>query len=114
MSSTPLSEVEKRVMAIVERSKDPSVSESLRGFSKVVALDFPDLGLSYALHFEDGSVKRVESGVVEEADIRVSLPSSTFVNIVDKKTSPVKEYQLGKLKVKGSLSDLLKLRKLLF
>lgn len=109
-----LEEVERRISIVVERSKDQSIAEGLKGFSKLVALEFPDLGITYALRFEDGVVKEVIKGHSEAAEIKVVVPSTTFIGIIDKTTSPVKEYQLGRLRVKGPISDLLKLRKLLF
>lgn len=109
-----LEEVERRISLIVERSRDQSIAEGLKRFSKVVALEFPDLGVSYALRFEDGVIKEVVKGFSEATDVRVVVPSTTFIGIIDKTTSPVKEYQLGRLRVKGPISDLLKLRKLLF
>lgn len=99
---------------VVERFKDQAVTESLRDFSKRIVFEFPDLRVSYTLEVENGELRRVERGSPDQVDIKITMPSSTFVDIIDKKTSPIKEYQLGKIRVKGSMGDLIKLRKLLF
>jgi len=59
-------------------------------------------------------LKSFERKAAERADIRVSMSSSVFIDIIDRKMNPIKEYQLGRINVKGSMSDLLKMRKLLF
>ena len=107
-------ELEKRVDAVIERFKDPEVAKSLKGFTKTIVLEFTDVGVAYTLRVEDGELKGVERGAAGQADVRVSMSSRTFIDIVDKRTNPIKEYQLGRISVKGSMSDLLRMRKLLF
>ncbi len=112
--SEQLEELERRIGVLAERFKDPEVAKSLKGFTKTILFDFPDVGVAYTFHVEDGVLKGYERGAAERADIRVSMSSSVFIGIIDKKTNPIKEYQLGRINVKGSMSDLLKMRKLLF
>ncbi|MBS7638692.1 SCP2 sterol-binding domain-containing protein, partial [Candidatus Bathyarchaeota archaeon] len=76
--------------------------------------DFSDLGLSYVLKVEDGRLADLRSGGEESPDIRITIPSDVFLNVLEKKTNPIKEYSLGRIKIKGSMSDLMRMRKLLF
>jgi len=112
--SVQLEELERRVSVLAERFKDPEVAKSLKGFTKTILFDFPDLGVAYTFYVEDGVLKSFERRAAERVDIWVSMSSSVFIDIIDKKTNPIKEYQLGRISVKGSMSDLLKMRKLLF
>jgi putative sterol carrier protein len=112
--STQLEELEKRIGVLAERFKDPEVAKSLKGFTKTILFEFPDMGVAYTFYVEDGVLKSFERKAAERADIRVSMSSSVFIDIIDRKTNPIKEYQLGRINVKGSMSDLLKMRKLLF
>jgi putative sterol carrier protein len=50
---------------------------------------------------------------IETADIEISTDSRTFLDILHKEISPIGAYSTGKLKVKGKLTDLMKLQKLL-
>jgi len=55
----------------------------------------------------------MEEKKVENPDILVTVDSNVFIDIINKKTNPMKAYTTGKLKAKGKLTDLLKLQKLL-
>lgn len=113
-SDVQLEELDRRISILVERFKDPEVVKSLKGFTKTILFEFPDVGAVYTFYVEDGSLKSFEKKAAERADIRISTSSTVFIDIIDRKTNPIKEYQLGKINVKGSMSDLLKMRKLLF
>lgn len=104
---------ERALEALKKRFEDPEVAKSLSGFTKTIVFEFPDLGVSYTFAVENGSLKSVEKAAAERADIRISMASSLFADIMNKRANPIREYQLGKITVKGSMSDLLKMRKLL-
>ncbi|MHA1721661.1 MAG: SCP2 sterol-binding domain-containing protein [Candidatus Baldrarchaeia archaeon] len=107
-------DVEMGLKIVKERFSDPEVVKSLEGFTKTVLFEFNDLSTSYVLRIENGQLKELNEETVENPDVKITMSSETFVNIINKKTNPIKEYTLGKIKTKGSMTDLLKLRKLLF
>jgi putative sterol carrier protein len=106
--------IEASLKIVKERFHAPEVVKSLEGFTKKVLFEFNDLNISYLLKIENGQLKELTKEFIENPDVKITMSSNTFVDIINKKTNPIKEYSLGKIKVKGSMSDLLKLRKLLF
>lgn len=107
-------DVEMGLKMVKERFNNPDVIKSLEGFTKTILFEFNDLGTSYVLRIENGQLKGLAEESVESPDVKIIMSSDTFLNILNKKTNPIKEYTLGKIKTKGSMTDLLKLRKLLF
>ncbi|MHA1616673.1 MAG: SCP2 sterol-binding domain-containing protein [Candidatus Njordarchaeales archaeon] len=105
---------EEAINIVKERFSDPSIKSSLSGFSKTILLNFPDRNASYILEIENGELKKFEPGSIEAPDVTITMDSETFVKVINKSMSPVKAYMTGKIKIKGSASDLLKLRKVLF
>ena len=98
---------------IVEKFNDPATQESFKGFTKKIMFDFTDTKEQYVVSVQDGktaSVEKVESG---SADVVVSTSTDTFAGIMNKTTNPVTSYVMRKIKVKGSMEDLLKLQKLM-
>jgi len=105
---------EEAINIVRNRFEDPNIRKSLSGFSKTIRLDFPDKNISYVMRIENGELKEFEAKSVENPDAVIVMDSETFVGLINKKISPVRAYMTGKIKVKGSASDLLKLRKVLF
>ncbi|MEX2690214.1 MAG: SCP2 sterol-binding domain-containing protein [Candidatus Njordarchaeales archaeon] len=112
MSENP--EFETAINEVIERFSNPEITKSLANFTRTLKLEFPDIKTLYVLNIENGQLKEVKKESVEKADISVSMNSDTFIGVINKTISPVKAYMTGKIKVKGSMSDLLKLRKVLF
>ncbi|UNQ73473.1 SCP2 sterol-binding domain-containing protein [Infirmifilum sp. NZ] len=106
-------DLERSIELLKKRFEDPEVVKSLSGFTKVVIFEFPDVGKSYTFNIENGLLKSVIEGAQGQGDIRITMSSTTFTDIMSKKANPIREYQLGRITVKGSMSDLLKMRKLL-
>lgn len=63
----------------------------------------------------DGKVNphTVELGARDDADVTITLSADTFAGIVDGKVNPGIAFVMGKIKVKGDKSPLLKLQKIL-
>jgi putative sterol carrier protein len=59
---------------------------------------------------DDGKVKVTEGG--GEADCTITASEETFEKIVNGQQNPTMAYMSGKLKVKGDMSQALKLQKL--
>jgi len=108
------SDFESVINVIRERFSDPEITKILSGFTKTIQLEFPDKGVSYVIELENGQLKAFEQKSIESPDIKVTMNSDVFIGVINKTLSPVKAYMSGKIKVKGAMSDLLKLRKVLF
>lgn len=91
----------------------PAMQASLQGFTKTMQFTFPDLNTSYLFRIENGAVKEFSETSLEKPDILVTSASDTLLAILNKKMSSMSAYTTGKLKVRGSMKDLLKLQKLM-
>lgn len=98
---------------IRERFDDPATQESFKGFTKRIMFDFTDTKELYVLSVEDGKTASVEKTESASADVVVTTSTDTFAGIMNKTTNPVTSYVMRKIKVKGSMEDLLKLQKLM-
>lgn len=98
---------------IKERFGDPQIQESFKGFTKRIMFDFTDTRDQYVLSVEDGKAASLEKVTAATADVVVTTTTDVFAGIINKTTNPVTSYVTRKLKVKGSMEDLMKLQKLM-
>jgi len=75
---------------------------------------FTDLNTSYVMDVVNGQAQSLKEVSIEKPDIMVTIKSDVLLSILDKKMNPVTSYMTGKIKVKGAMSDLLKLQKIMF
>lgn len=92
--------------------EDPANKASFQTFTKTMQFTFPDLNTSFLFKIENGAVKEFGEASVEKPDISVTASSDTLVAIMNKKMNAMSAYTTGKIKVKGSMGDLMKLQKL--
>lgn len=65
-------------------------------------------GGDWVLDVHDGQCQ-VRPGTTENPTATVTTSDETFIGIVTGKTNPMMAYTLGKVKVKGSMGDVMKL-----
>jgi len=97
------------------RSKilDPRVVKDYKAWSgKVMQYHFTDTGAYYHIRFQDGLPQPAVKGKPEKADVTYEMSSQTFLAMSRKEISGLKAYAQGKVKVRASMPDLLKLQKL--
>ena len=92
---------------------DPTTQEKMKGFTKTIQFAFTDLGKTYVLSVQDGKTATVEEKKLEKPDIQISWSSDTFAGIQDKTVNATTAFMSGKLKVKGSMDDMMKLQKVM-
>jgi putative sterol carrier protein len=90
---------------------DPVLQEKMSGYTKSIQFVFPDLSETYVLSIKNGKDASLEKKALENSDISITWNSDVFAGIQDKTTNPTTAYMSGKLKVKGSMEDLMKLQK---
>ena len=105
-------EVEKAVELIKQKFASEDVKKALKNFTRTLQMEFTDLGLSYVFYIENGELIEVKEGKIEKPDILVKGKAEDLVKVIRGEMSGVKAYSLGKMKVKGKMSDLLKLRRI--
>jgi putative sterol carrier protein len=75
--------------------------------------DFTDTKEQYLISVQDGKIATLEKSAAPAGDVVVTTSTDTLVGIMNKTTNPVTSYVTRKIKVKGSMEDLLKLQKLM-
>ncbi len=98
---------------IASRLVESDAKERFKGFKKDLLLTFPDLNLRYLVKIHDGLVIPAETGRSGENVVEVTTDIATFLGILNRSTDAFTAFTTGKLKVQGSIPDLLKLQKLL-
>lgn len=93
--------------------ESPALQPSFHDFTKTMQFNFPDLNTSFLFRIENGVLKEFTESSVEKPDISVTSNSDTLLAIMNKKMGAMSAYTTGKLKVRGSMKDLLKLQKLM-
>lgn len=80
-------------------------------WNKNLAVTFTDLDKTYMTTIVAGVPGEPELVTIDKADIWIRVDSNTWTGIIGGKISGVKAYTGGDLKIKGSMTDLLKLQK---
>lgn len=95
------------------RFEQPETRLAFQGFARNIQFVFPDLQRTFALRIaQDGNATLTEEAV-PKPDITVTTNSDILTGILDRKVNPELAFITRKLKVSGSMEDLLKLQKLL-
>jgi len=93
--------------------ESPALQPSFVDFTKTMQFNFPDLNTSFLFRIENGVLKELSESKLEKPDISVTASSDTLLAVMNKKMGAMSAYTTGKLKVRGSMKDLLKLQKLM-
>lgn len=96
-----------------ERFSDPSVISSLKGLTRTLQVSLTDLNENYVFNITDGVLSKVEKNSLANPDISVIIASPLMEGIMDGKSNGILAYFTGKLKMKGTRDDLLRLQKLI-
>ena len=111
-------EVERKLHELKERLDASDESAQALGDSlpegRVLALHVNDLDADFWTELRQGRLGEVHDGLPPEAHIRIRADSDDFIQMVDGTAGGLfSAYLGGRLRVDASLSDLLRLRKLL-
>ena len=82
-------------------------------WNKTLAMTFTDLEKTYLSTITLGVPSEPELVTIDKADVWIRIDSPTWIGIMDGNISGMKAYTSGALKIKGSMTDLLKLQKLM-
>jgi predicted lipid carrier protein YhbT len=80
---------------------------------RVLTVHVTDLQADFWTVLEAGKMEPLREGKPDEADIRIRAPSDTLLDLIDGKGSLFSAYLAGRVRIDASMSDLLRLRKLL-
>jgi len=94
-----------------ERARnDPELAREIAGMDKKAVVDLTTEVWSF--HLRDGQVHDLQSGAIENPDITITTDQETFEALVDGRIKPMKAFALRKVRIKGDIDDILRLRKL--
>lgn len=99
---------------MMENFNTEKAKKTFRKWSKTMAFEFTDIGKTFYTNIEKGVPSDVVEGEPEgKVHVRITTDSATWKGIMNGEIGGMKAYTSKKLKVKGSMPDLLKLQKLM-
>lgn len=109
--------VEEEYIVMINKLRENFLTDkakkTFRKWNKTMAFDFTDLNKTFYFNIEAGTPNEVIEGIPEKANVKIITDSVTWVGIMKGEIGGMKAYTSKKLKVKGSMPDLLKLQKLM-
>lgn len=104
--------LERTVEKFNEKAKtDEKLQKELEGVERTVLVDLKD-GPKFNFMLKDMRIGDVAEGPIEAPDITIISDTTTLTALLKKEMGPMKAYATQKLKIKASLEDVLRLRKL--
>jgi putative sterol carrier protein len=94
----------------VKVEQDEKLRTELDGMDKTVLIDLESE--TYNFHLHDQKITDFQSGTIDAPDITLQSDPETIQGLIEGKIKPMKAFALRKVRVKGELDDILKLRKL--
>lgn len=91
-------------------ASDPKFEAELKGLKKLVQVVVTD-GETYNFTLENARVGPMSKGAVPNPDITIIGAAETYDQLRSGELRPMKAYATRKLQVKGTLEDILRLRK---
>jgi len=106
-------EIVTRLEKVKAKFSEEKIQKEFANFSKTLEYVFKDKETSFCVSIQNGVPSDFQEKKAEKPDIQLIMDSQTFVEIMDGKLSGMKAYASGKVKLKGSIRDLMKLQKLM-
>jgi len=103
-------EVKQVLQGVREKFDTPETKSKFEGFDRTLQFKFTDLQTSFHTRIHEGVMDPFAEGELEKPNLLVTTDSGTLVGIMQGGLSPLDAYSVGKLKTKGSMTDLLKLQ----
>jgi putative sterol carrier protein len=103
-------EVKQVLEGVREKFDTPETKSKFEGFDRTLQFQFTDLETSFHTRIHNGEMDPFAEGQLEKPNLLVTTDSGTLVGIMQGNLSPLDAYSVGKLKTKGSMTDLLKLQ----
>jgi putative sterol carrier protein len=91
-------------------NNDEKLREELKDMDKKVLIDLEME--KYNFRLQDQRIEQLNVGDVEDPDITVFSDPETMQGLLDGSIKPMKAFALRKIRFKGNIDDLLRLRKL--
>ena len=92
--------------------EDPEIKTLFEYYNKTIQFTFPDIDIDAFLQIGNSAIDALGVGIAE-TELGITMDSTVFFGIMDGTENPEAAYTEGKIKTKGDVSQLVKLRKLL-
>jgi hypothetical protein len=113
MADAKSAELESTLEMFRLKFTDARVARDFKGWSaKTMQYLFTDSGEYYHIAFQDGVPAPAVRGKPGKADIQYELTTETFLAMARKEITGMKAYTQGKVKLRASVPDMLKLQKI--
>lgn len=89
---------------------DEKLQGELDGMDKKVLIDLESE--KYNFHMHDKMINDFQQGTIIDPDITLESDPETIQGLIEGKIKPMKAFALRKVRVKGEIDDILRLRKL--
>lgn len=99
--------------ALTELTTDIAESGADLDFNRSLSATITDLDVVLKGRIDNGGIEDIEQSTDPAADVRFTLTSDDLVQMCRGDLNAMKAMATGKLKIQASMSDLMKLRKLL-
>ncbi|MCK4445415.1 MAG: SCP2 sterol-binding domain-containing protein [Thermoplasmata archaeon] len=90
---------------------DEKLQRELEGVNRKVQIEVTD-GKNYNFVLDNVRIENFAEGNIDSPDITIISDTDTIFGLFNKEIGPMKALATKKLRLKGSLSDMLKIRKL--
>ena len=101
------------IKKILAKLNDEKNQRKFRKWDKKISFHFTDINKTWYTHVAHGKASPPIEGEPENAEIKIITDSDTWLKIIAKEQKVMNAYSSGKLKVKASMRDLLKLQRVL-
>ncbi|MHA1946287.1 MAG: SCP2 sterol-binding domain-containing protein [Candidatus Hodarchaeales archaeon] len=115
-----MSDVEEQVVAgihkMLSKLSDEKNQKRFKKWNKTVAFSFKELNKTWSITLTAGLPGELLEGEIDKFkkyDILLMTDPKTWFGIINKEVKAMAVFQSGELKIKGKMTDLLKLRKVL-
>jgi len=90
---------------------DAKLQADLEGVERKVLIQCKD-GPQYSFVLKDRQIGPLNEGAIDAPDVTIISDTATLTALLKKEMGPMKAYATQKLKIKASIDDVLRLRKL--
>lgn len=101
---------------VLSKLSEEKNKKRFKRWNKLIGFTFKDFGKTWVTTLSAGVPSELEEREIDKSvkyDIHVSTTPATWLGILNKKIDAMKAFTSGDLRIKGSMTDLLKLRKVL-
>ena len=112
MTNEVINKLEEKVIEFNSRiNNEPTFSKKIEGKNRTICICISD-GKNYSTKLDNLKITSFKETEDTAADLVVTASSEVIIALITKKSSPIKAYMSGDLKVKASIMDMLLLKNL--